>query len=307
MADVRSVNLNLLLVFDALLETRSVTRAGATLGLTQSGTSNALAELRRVFADPLFERSPAGMRPTPRALQVAPHVRDGIRAFRRALAEPGFEPATAVRRFVFAAPDFVQLAVLPTLLRELGPAAPGVDLQVTTWQPQRVPDGVLTGAIDVFAGFVDPIPDGCGTSVLFDDRYVCILRPDHPAIGAGTLDREAWLALGHVVVTDRAEGGTAVDRALADQGLRRRIAVRVQSFLLVPPLIAATDLVAAVDSRVAAPFVASGTVVAVPPPIALPRGRVRMIWDLRAGEDPGARWFRERVQRAGAPSSEGPG
>jgi DNA-binding transcriptional LysR family regulator len=296
MPDVRAVNLNLLLVLDALLETRSVTRAGERLGLTQSGTSNALAELRRVLGDPLFVRQGSQMRPTPRALALAPHVRSGIVSLQAALAEPRFDPATARRKFVLAAPDLVQLALLPPLVRELSQQAPGIELAVRTWPGQRVPDGLLTGEIDLFAGFVDHIPQGCGTAVLFDDHYVCLLRPGHPAAADLTLER--WLALDHVVVTDDPEGTTSIDRLLADQGLRRRIALRVQSFLLVPALIAVSDLVASVDSRLAAPALARGEVVGLPPPLRLPRGRVRLLWAQQAEADPALVWLKALALRS---------
>jgi DNA-binding transcriptional LysR family regulator len=300
MPDVRSVNLNLLLVLDTLLETGSVTRAGERLGLTQSGTSNALAELRRVLGDPLFVRQGSQMRPTPRALALAPHVRAGIASLRQALADPRFEPATTRRKFALAAPDFVLLALLPPLVRQLSQQAPGIDLVVRTWPGQRVPEGLLTGEIDLFAGFVDRIPQGCATAVLFDDHYVCLLRPGHPAATELTLER--WLALDHVVVTDDPEGTTAVDRLLADRGLRRRIALRVQSFLLVPPLMAVSDLVASVDSRVAAPALARGEVVGLPPPLRLPRGRVRLLWPQQAEADPAAVWLRAQVLASAQPS-----
>lgn len=295
------MNLNLLLVFDALIATGSVTRAAERLGLTQSGASNALAQLRGVFGDELFERSGRGIRPTPRALELAPDVRRGIEAFERALAPRTFDRAQLRRTFHLAMPDAVQRVLLPGLLADVAREAPGVDVRVWTWPEQRVPDELASGALDVFAGFVGAVPAEHGSRVLWDDTYVCMLRRGHPALRGGALDVDGWLAHGHVVVSREAAGPTAVDRALADRGLRRRVALRVDNVLVLPAVIRATDLVAAVDRRWATALQDDALVLAEPP-VPLPAGRVRLVWHRRADGDAAAAWLRDEIAAQVSPS-----
>jgi DNA-binding transcriptional LysR family regulator len=294
MADVRETNLNLLLVFDALVATGSVTRAAEQVGLTQSGASNALAQLRLHFGDPLFERHGRGVRPTPRALEIAPDVRSGIEAFRRALAPREFSPSDLARTFHLAMPDSVQLVVVPPLLRGLAKEAPNVAVRVRAWTEQRVPEELASGEMDFFAGFARSIPGEHEVAVLYDDTFVCMIRKRHPALKTGKLSLEAWLSCGHVIVTRDAAGATDVDRTLADRGLQRRISVRVENALLAPALVASSDLVALVD-RTWASRVAHEGVRLVEPPIAFGRGRVRLVWHRRLAHDPGGRWLRDRL------------
>jgi DNA-binding transcriptional LysR family regulator len=294
MPDVRAVNLNLLLVFDELLATRSVTRAGERLGLTQSGTSNALAQLRGLLDDQLFERHGRTMRPTPRALALAADVHAGVEAFRRALAPQEFDPGRLDRAFHLAMPDAVQRVVLPPLLRRLSTGAPGVRVHVRTLTEQVVPDGLARGDLDLFAGFVSAVPDDHNSVPLYDDAYVCILRSGHPALVRGAVALDRWLEAGHIVIGTAPSGPTEVDRALGDRGLHRQVAVRVENALLVPPLVAATDLVALIDRSWGEQIPLPGVVLAEPP-IRFPRGRVRLVWHRRLEHDPATCWLRDLI------------
>ncbi|MBX2801914.1 MAG: LysR family transcriptional regulator [Myxococcales bacterium] len=292
MANVTSINLNHLVLLDALLETGSVTRAAARVGLTQSGASNGLAVLRLVFDDPLFERAGRGVRPTPRALEVAADLRRGLDALDRVLRPRSFDPSELQRTFVLALPDLVQPVILPSLLSEVGLQAPGVGLQVVGWPTQAAPEGLASGEVDVFVGYLPRVDPPLTSLQLYDDAYVLMLRTGHPDLGeSGELPFERWLACGHVVVTDEQHGGTAVDRALADEGHRRRIALRVTNALMLPHVLASTDLVALVDGRLASRLARTG-LERLAPPLDLPRSRVRMVWHDRWSEDPGHAWLR---------------
>jgi len=293
MADVREVNLNHLLLLEALYATHSVTAAARRVGLTQSGASNALAQLRLVFDDPLFERVGRGVRPTPVAQAVAADIEAGIGALRRALAGRAFDPSTMQRRFTLAMPDLVQAVGLPRLLARLEPAAPQCTWRVVAWPEQRVPDAIVRGEHDLFVGYTSELGSDHEHTVLYEDVYVVAARRDHPALRDGTIDLDDWLAADHVVVTSQAEGPTGVDRVLADMGRSRRIALRIENTNLVPAIVRATSLLALVDQRVARRF--GGDVVVVPPPIALPVGTVRMVWAARMHDDPGLRWLREQI------------
>lgn len=300
--NISGLNLNLLPVLEALLVERHVGRAGRRLGLSQPAVSNALAQLRAHFQDPLFVRGPRGVVPTERALALAEPVRAAVAAVQSAFVpEDGFVPERARRRFVIAANDHAAYVILPGLLERIGREAPGVDVRVRSWPHHRVPPELAGGDLDVMLGFHAHLPAGHLDEPIFDDGFVCILRRGHPVVGRGRLTLARYTRLHHVLVSDEAEAPGVVDTALAARGLTRRVAVRVPHLLLVPPLVAATDLVAAVSDRVAAPFARHLPLVLHPPPLPLPVGRVRQVWHRRTDSSPAHAWLRRLIRQiAGA-------
>jgi DNA-binding transcriptional LysR family regulator len=294
--NIGSVNLNLLLAFDALLEERSVTRAARRAGVTQPAMSNSLAQLRSLFGDPLFSRRAHGLEPTPRALALAEPIRQGLRLFGDALTPPTFDPKTAQRRFVIEASDYVEFVLMPPLMHALAREAPRVNVEVRPWGMHEVPGSLARGEADLMIGFYDQLPPHHRQSLLFDEEYVCIVRKGHPQVGK-RLTLARYLELEHVLVSQRADAQGSVDRALAAQGKRRRVAARVSHFLMVPMLVARTNLVAALSRRVVTPLAAPLELRLLPPPLPLPRGRIGQVWHEQLEADPGQRWFRELVQR----------
>jgi DNA-binding transcriptional LysR family regulator len=293
--NISGVNLNLLVALDALLRERSVTRAARRTGVTQPAMSNSLAQLRELFGDALFRRERHGLDPTPRALALEPLVAQGLACFQTALAPPRFEPKTDRRKFVIATSDYVELVLLPRLLRELARSAPGVELEVRPWGLHEVPDLLAKGEADLMIGFFDELPARHREELLFEEEYVCIVRKGHPRV-KGRLTLERYLELGHVLVSQRSDSPGSVDRALAKQGKRRRVALRASHFLMVPVLIAETDLVAAISRRAAEPFAEALGLRLLPPPLALPRSRIRQAWHEQLDADPGHRFLRETLR-----------
>ena len=293
-ADIRAVNLNLLAAFDALLEERNVTRAASRMGVTQSAMSSSLAQLRVLFDDPLFRRTPRGIEPTPRALELGDPIRRGLALFDRALTPRSFDPRSESRVFVLATSDYVEFVLLPPLLKRLAREAPGVRLEVRPWGLQQVPKTLHTGEVDLMIGFYNEVPAHHAETLLFDEHYVCIARKGHPGLGRKpTL--KSWLAQKHVLVSQQAGSPGTVDRALAARDLKRTIGARVSHFLLVPTLVAQTDLVAAVNARVATAFAGSLALRVFPPPLPLPKGRIGQVWHEQLEHDPAQRWFRQLI------------
>lgn len=297
--NVASVNLNLLVALEALLDERSVTKAAKRVGVTQPAMSNTLAQLRSVFDDPLFRRTSSGLEPTPRALEVAEPVRSGLRSLRAALSRPRFDPKSATRTFVIAASDYVELVLWPPLLSALAKEAPGVTLEVRPWGRHEIPELLARGEADVMIGYFDQIPARHASARLFTEEYVCIVRKKHPLV-AGTLPLAKYLKLGHVLVSQVGGGVGSVDRALALQGKSRRVVARVSHFLMVPTLVARTDLVAALSRRVAEAFADPLKLQVLKPPIELPRATVGHAWHEQMENDPGHRWLRELIARVAA-------
>ena len=297
--NINAINLNLLVSLDALLRERSVTRAARRVGVTQPAMSNSLAQLRTLFDDPLFRRQRHGLDPTPRALALAPLLAQGLSAFEAALSAPSFHPAKDERRFVIATSDYVELVLLPPLLNELERTAPHVHLEVRPWGLHEVPDALARAEADLMIGFYDELPAHHEQQLLFEEDYVCIVRKQHPSVKR-RLTLERYLELGHVLVSQRGDSPGSVDRALAKQGKRRHVALRVSHFLMVPMLIARTNLVAALSRRVAEPFAEPLGLRLLEPPLPLPRSRVRQVWHEQVDADPGHRFLRETIARVSA-------
>ncbi|MGK3962918.1 LysR family transcriptional regulator [Sorangium sp. So ce118] len=300
--ELAALDLNLLVVLDALLAERHVTRAAARLGMTQPACSHALGRLRRALGDPLLVRGARGaMLPTPRAEALAPALRAALRGLASAIrGEPRFDPATARRTFRIATGDYAELVLLPPLLSLLASAAPSVDVWMMPLALTR--DGVVaqltSGAVDVVIG--PPRrgwPDDLYVRPLFEERFRCVVRRDHPAArGRLTLDR--YCALSHLLVAPRGTPGSLVDDALAALGRGRRIAATVPHFLVAPHVIAATDLMATLGGRIVDATAAPLGLAALPPPLELASFSFAMIWHERTHHDPAHRWLRDQVARA---------
>jgi DNA-binding transcriptional LysR family regulator len=289
--NINAVNLNLLVAFDALFEELSVTAAARRAGVTQPAMSNTLAQLRALFADPLFVRHRTGLTPTARAKQLAEPIRAGLRQLQTALSGQSFEPSTSTRRFVIATSDYVELVLLPSLLRRLQQAAPGVRLVLRPWGMHEAPPELARGEVDLMLGFYGALPPHHHEQPLFGDEYVCVVRRGHPTVKS-RLTLRRYLQLSHVLVSSRADSPGSVDRALAAIGEQRTIGARVSHFLTVPVLISQTDMVAALDRRVAEVFARSLGLKLFAPPLALPKGTVGQVWHQQQDADPAQRWLR---------------
>ena len=292
--NISGVNLNLLVAFDALFEERSVTRAARRAGVTQPAMSNTLSQLRALFGDALFVRHRTGLTPTARANELAEPIRKGLRLLQSALTGPSFEPATSQRRFVVAASDYVELVLLPALLRRLARDAPQVRLALRPWGLHEAPPELARGETDLMLGFYGQLPPHHHEQPLFDDEYVCVVRRRHPTVKS-KLTLAKYLQLSHVLVSANTDGTGSVDRALAALGKQRTIGARVSHFLTVPVLVAQTDFVAALDRRVAEVFAGPLGLRLFPPPLKLKKGTIGQVWHEQQHADPGQRWLRALI------------
>lgn len=299
------LDLNLLLVLDALLTERHVTRAGRRVGLTQPATSRALSRLREHFGDPLLIRDGNALLPTTRAEQLAAPLTAALAALGDALADPSpFDPQTARMTLSIAAADYGQFVALPPLIAHLQRVAPGVDLVVKDLGATPVAEALAEGRIDLALA---PRPGSArlprsGVEVfdegahlfrrhLFDERFVCLVRTDHPRVKK-RLTLETFIALPHAFIAPRGTPGGIVDDALAALGRERRVAVMLQSFLVAPWLIAQSDLIITLAERLARALSNTLPLRVLPPPVALPPFAIEAIWHERRHRDPAHRWLR---------------
>ncbi len=291
--NVMNLDLNLLRAFDAIATEGSVTVAGERIGLSQPAMSNALTRLRQLFGDPLFVRTPRGMRPTPFAQQLAQPVREALRLIQGALQQhAGFEPRSSGNTFRLFMSDIGEMVFLPGLLERIKHDAPEVKIEVVRIPIKDVHAALEAGEIDLAVGFLPGLTTGMRAQPLFREHYVCMLRADHPLAGA-RISAKQFRAAAHVLVSYAGTGHQVIEETFVAAGLSARIAVRVPHFLVVPMILARTDLVVTVPSRVAAVFAQLGRFKVLRLPLHMPSFEVSLHWHQRFHQDPANRWLRE--------------
>ncbi len=289
------MDLNLLVVFAAMVEQRSVTRAADTLGLSQPAMSAAVARLRKLFDDPLFVRSGWEMQPTPRALELAGPVGQVVETIRTDILQRlSFEAATAKRRFTLVMPDIGEVNFLPRILSHLAVHAPHIDLR-TLAMPRHAAASVLeSGAAELALGyFPDLRKPGFYQQKLIDNKHVCIVRSAHPIAGP-RITQAQFLAASHAVV--KPDGREHVfEQFLQEKGLQRRVVVELSHFMSLLPIVESSDLVATVPQDLAEFFVTHGQVRMLRTPIRPPKIDVFLFWHQRFQKDPAHVWLRSAI------------
>jgi len=291
-----AMDLNLVVALDVLLAERHVTRAAQRLGITQSAASHALARLRELLGDPLLVRGPGGaMVPSALALRLAPQLRKVLEDLAGVLRGETFDPATARRVFHLGGSDYVELVLLPRLAARLARLAPGVDLWVHAFDDWGDAE-LATGKLDCVLAPPrrNARPSGMFEKVVLHESFTCVMRAGHP-LAAARLTLARYCEAPHLMVAPRGTPGSIVDDALAAAGRTRRVALAVPHFLVVPYVIAATDLVATLANRIAALFATTLDLVLVPPPIAIARFAIAVAWHERNHHDAAQRWFRDQI------------
>lgn len=262
----QTLDLNLLRVFDALAEERSVTRAGERLGLTQSAVSHALNRLRYALEDELFLRGPDGMMPTPRASEIWPELRRGLLQLQHALAPTEFAPAEAERTFNISASSYTGEVLLPRFIGRVRAIAPKIQINVRAIEP-NVAEALETGRLDLAIGVFGRVADMFARETLFEERMVWAIRADHPA-AREPLSQKALQRLPLIVLAAGDEGGDRersgrlierralweeliTDQAPLGRGARQRLRAVVDNAHAALAIVASSDLVALAPRRLA--------------------------------------------------------
>ena len=299
MINIRNIDLNLLVVFEALMQERSVTRTADRLGLSQPAISSALRRLRQSLGDPLMIRTRGGMRPTPRAEQIFSSVAQALDSVQTVLQSgTSFAPSQAQRSFNVMMSDIGEIVYLPRLIQTLQRHAAGVRLSVRRLARPRVHEDLASGAIDLAIGWMDRADD-LRREDLFQENFVGIVRPGHPRIGR-RLTLAQFLSEWHLVVGRRDFGSDTFlrstdgdpERGLARPAGRRKIAIQVPHFLAVPNIIANTDLVCVVPKQLGKVYADYGQVRTVALPVRSQSFTVSQFWHRRFDNDPGNIWLR---------------
>jgi len=294
MNDLSRIDLNLLVILDALLSEQHVTRAAERLHLSQPAVSHALARLRDVLGDPLLVRAGSTLVPTARALELVAPLAEALAQVQSLLAPNTFDPATARRTFRVAMSDYGAAIILPGLIRTLRREAPGIDLQISHASREGMLDGVLNGDIDLAAGVFPEMPNELRSSVLFEERYVCLLdRRRLPA--DGVLDLPTYLSRPHVLLEMRGSGTPEIERALTALRERRRVAISLPHWSVAPQLISGTDLILTVSSR-SVRDIDQQQLIVLPPPFEIAPFTFVLAWHKRRGGDQALNWLNRRIE-----------
>ena len=284
-------DLKLLIVFDAVMQERSVTRAGSRIGLSQPAMSHALNRLRYMLKDELFVRTPEGMAPTPRAEALAQPLRDALSKMQLALEPAGFDPAVSDRRFALAVNNYAAVVLAPPLVAAVSAAAPAVRLDLRPSGTLNVVDQLDHGDLDLTVGGMDNQGERFASAPLLEDAFVMVMRRGHPA-SRRKLSAEDFAALPHLEISSRREDTGFIDHWLAERGLARRITLRAP-YLSAAPILAESDLVAILSRRIAQEFVRSHPLQIAEMPCDLPCARTMMLWHRRLDRHPAHLWFRD--------------
>jgi DNA-binding transcriptional LysR family regulator len=293
--NLRSVDLNLLVIFDALMAERHVTRAALRIPMSQPAMSNALTRLRHLFKDELFIRSAGSMEPTPRALELADAVHHILRQTERLMStDVGFDPMHAERQFTARMSDLVGYLVLPAVVKNLRAKAPGLTLDVLHMSPDRTIKALEADQLDFGLSMELKHTNSIRSTPLFTDQLVCIMRSGHDlAKKRLTLDR--FLKAEHLRVAMSPTDIRFVDNVLADSGRARKVVLNVPHWLLIPEILSQTDMVSVISKKLAARF-SKESLVIKPLPFDSPPFSWTMYWHRRHDNSVPHKWVRNVIQ-----------
>ena len=298
MTDIRKLDLNLVVVLDALLAERNLTRAGERIGASQPAVSSALARLRELFDDPLLERDGRGFVLTPRAESLIPIVAECMREVQRTFdVLPDFDPMTSTRTFLVTASDYVLSEITSPLLSLFAREAPHTRVMF-----DGLPVEQTVSPVDLLRRDVTIAGTGRGVpgkrASLFSDRFVCVVDAANPSLKDGALSLDALASLRQVRSVFGPHVSTHVDDMLITAGIAPRAAVTVQGFLPVPFAVAGTPWVGWVPERTAHRYSASLGLIIADTPI-LPSVLVEAAhWHPSKTADPALQWLVRQLRAA---------
>lgn len=289
------LDLNLLRVFDRLMEEQHLSRAAARLHLSQPATSNALARLRDQLGDPLFVRTARGMQPTPRAIALHGRVRQALRLLADGLAAEGeFDPAASTQTFTVAMNDYAEAWLLPRLVARLAREAPSIVVSVEADLAESLPSRLASGALDLAIDYLYFDEPELIYQPLTEESLVVIGRVGHPAFDGG-LTLDAFQSARHVSVLPRAGRGSPLEIVLGSAKVKREVGLYLRHYLPIPAIVAQTDLLGTVPRRLAERFASTFPIAIAELPMPLPPTQVSLIWHRQQADSPGLGWLRSVI------------
>ncbi len=312
----RNLDLNLLRVFDVVMEERNVTRAAARLSITQPAVSNALRRLREATnEEQLFLPTATGMQPTPHAEALWPVVRTALARLQEAFEHQQFDPRSAGQSFTLAMADATAALFVPLLVQRFEREGFKVGLRIVPLTSRDPREMLEQGRADVALGFFPDVAslaladDDTGVirhAALYSSAYICVMRREHPLAAPGALTLESYCAAQHLRVSFAGRPHGFVDEALARVGRRRHVAITVNSFFTGGLAVRQSDLLTVLPSGFVAASGQAADLACRPVPFALPGIDVSQVWHARHAHEPAQRWLREELSRAALEIARGP-
>jgi DNA-binding transcriptional LysR family regulator len=294
------IDLNLFVLFEAVLEERHVARAARRLHVSPSAVSHGLGRLRRLMNDPLFLRQPKGVVPTERALALAASVADILERARRLMENAeAFDPARSKRRFMIGAPDGASAVILPPLLAEIRRDAPGIALAVRDLVGHQFAQALVTldnRELDAAILPLGELPVRFVSRHLYDEDFVVIRRAGH-SLGR-TLTLASYCSAPHLVVSVSGDPEGPVDRELAKRGKSRRVVLTVSNFMQALAIVSESDLLAALPRHFVAKHAKPYNLLVSEPPFPFLSAPLRVVAPQAALRDAGLVWLIEVIERA---------
>lgn len=298
MKKFHQLDLNLVRVFVAVYETRSVTHAAARLFVTQPSISYALSKLRDLMGDPLFTRGADGMVPTLYASELHQGFREGLGSIQDSMESVGgFDAARSQRRFRISMSDIGAFAFLPPLINRIEKLAPGVEIEVAEPAVSEIPAQLASGQIDAAVGHLTSINSQTSNAFLFKAHYSCLVRRGHPTI-KNKLTLEKYLAARHAYVSSGTTGHSLVESTVRELGYRRKVALQIPHFTALPTILAQCDLIATLPSGAADMLTTMADLKSLPLPLPIPEFEVRLHWSARRKKNAAVAWFLDVVRSA---------
>jgi len=293
--NLRTLDLNLLLIFNAIYGERSISKAALKLHLSQPTVSNALTRLRERLQDPLFERSAGGMLPTARARALADPIRQALTTIERGLrGDDGFDFARAEREFVIAVEDYGESVILPGFIQWLAEVAPGVRIRIRAETSAPIKGELRDGTVDLALDYFPLLEPRYHHHCMLTESLMCLSRRDHPAL-TERMTLETYLSMRHIVLGTPSNSRPMIDLALSKRGLRRQIAVTVPHFISMPVMVQSTDMVCTLPRRMARLYADNFRLESHVLPLRLPQFPVYLIWHEAQAADAGHQWLRSHL------------
>jgi DNA-binding transcriptional LysR family regulator len=292
--NLSTIDIRLLLVFEALMRERSVSRAAQDVGMSQPAVSRALNTLRQMLKDELFVRSPGGMMPTAQARDLAPPIREVLARLQAIFELASFVPEASTRTFRLAASDHCAALILPALEERLRREAPGIKLRVRPRRHLAVAGELDMGEIDLALGSALDLPSRIKKKFLFSESYVCVMRRDHPLAGP-RLSYEDYMAAEHLAVSHMGEPLQAVDVHLRKDGVKRRIPITMNQVLLAPEVLQRSDLILTTQLNLVRRLSAFKDMHIAPLPVPVEPLPVHLAWHRDLAKHTAHEWLRRAI------------
>ncbi len=291
---MRPQELNLLMIFDAIMTENSITRAADRLALTQPAVSNALARMRQIWRDELFVKDGRGIQPTVYAQNLWTQIREPLQQLDHAVSPTSFVASEASRTFNISAPDAIVDMIWPAIRKIIEQTAPGINIHAIPYTITNAEQLLVDAEVDLVIGPPTPSNHLFRSEYLYTSCYVCVMRPDHP-LAQQDLCLNKFAEAEHLLVSLSGDITGYTDQVLSQHGLSRRIAMTVNHFSIVPDLLQGSDLISVLPSTTVEQALFNGDIIAITPPLEIVPPHTSMLWHVRQENDQGLIWLREHV------------